>query len=121
MSAIEIGASSTMGAAVETDGSQDEKFIIDKFQECVEAWKYTMNFPTGMLNILRRAEVFDFMFGPFHLRNDEIDMAIDNYDDIAMELKLFGQSFYLDTDFLAREKKNHAEGEQYLTPKKTPR
>jgi hypothetical protein len=110
-----------MGATVETGGSQDEKFTVNKFQECVEAWRDTMNCPTGMLNILRRAEVFDFMFGPFHFENDEIDMAIANYDDIAMELKLFGQSVYLDVDFLQEKQKFHAEGEQHLTPKKTPR
>jgi hypothetical protein len=46
-------------------------------------------------------------------------MAIANYDAIAMELKVFGESIYLDIDFLAREKKFHIEGEQHLTPKKT--
>jgi hypothetical protein len=34
------------------------------------------------------------MFGPLNFKNEEIDDAIDyaiaNYDDIAMELKLFG-------------------------------
>jgi hypothetical protein len=43
-----------------------------------------------MLNILRRTEVFHFMFGPFNFKNEEIDDVVANYDDIAMELKLFG-------------------------------
>jgi hypothetical protein len=73
-----------------------------------------------MLNILRREEVFDFMFGPFHFENDEIDMAIANYDDIAMELKLFGQRVYLDVDFLARETKiPHRGGATFNSRKKT--
>jgi hypothetical protein len=54
-----------------------------------------------MLNILRRVDAFNFMFGPFHFKNNEIDMAIANYDEIVMELKLFGQSIYLNVDFLA--------------------
>ena len=55
-----------------------------------------------MLNILRREKVFDFMFGPFIFEKEEIDDAIANYDDIAMEMKLFGKIVYLDTDLLAR-------------------
>jgi len=60
-----------------------------------------MNCQTCMLNILRREEVFNFMFGPFHFKNRDIYMAIPNYDDIAKELKLFGHRIYLDVDFLA--------------------
>jgi hypothetical protein len=72
-----------------------------------------------MLNFLRRIKVFEFMFGAFNFKNDEINMAIANYDDIAMELKQFVWSIYLDDDLLARQKKIHADGEQHLTPKKS--
>jgi hypothetical protein len=69
---------------------------------CVDAWRDTTNCPIGMINILRRTKVFDFMFGPFNFENDEIDDAIVNYDDKSMALKLFGHNVYLDVDLLAR-------------------
>jgi hypothetical protein len=72
-------------------------------------------------NILRRAEVFDFMFGTFHFEKDEIDMDIANYNDIAMELKLFGQRVCLEVDFLAREKKIPWRGGATFNFKKIPK
>ena len=80
-----------------------------------------MSCPTCMLNILRRAEVFDFMFGPFNFENDEINMAIANYDEIAMELKYFSQSVYLDVDFLERETKIPYIGGATFNSKRTPK
>jgi hypothetical protein len=74
-----------------------------------------------MLNILRREEVFDFMFGPFHFENDEMDMAIPNYNDIAMELKLFVQRVYLDIDFLVRETQIPCRGGATFNSKKNPK
>jgi hypothetical protein len=74
-----------------------------------------------MLNILRRAEVFDFMIGPFNLKNEDIDDEIANYDDIAMEMKLFGQSAYLHVDFLARETKIPCRGGATFNSKKKPK
>ena len=55
-----------------------------------------------MLNIPRRGEVYRFIFGQFVFQNDEIDDAIENYDDKAMELKIFGKSINLDPDLVAR-------------------
>lgn len=36
-----------------------------------------------MLDIPRRGEVYKFIFGQFVFQNDEIDDAIENYDDKA--------------------------------------
>ena len=47
-------------------------------------------------------------------------MAIDNYDDIVMELKLFGQSIYLDVDLLARATKIPCRGGATFNSKKYP-
>ena len=74
---------------VDTWGSQKDKFTIKNFKECVDTWRDINNCPTGMLDILKRADVFEFIFGQFDFQNDEIDEAKENYDHIAMELKIF--------------------------------
>jgi hypothetical protein len=41
MATIETWESSTIGETVETKGSHDEKFTVNKFQECDDAWRDT--------------------------------------------------------------------------------
>jgi hypothetical protein len=73
-----------------------------------------------MLNILRRAELFDFVFGEFNLQNQEIYDVIVNHGDGAMELKFFGKRVYLDPYLVAKVKKKKIEGEKCLTTRKPP-
>jgi hypothetical protein len=61
------------------------------------------------------------MIGPFNLKNEDIDDDIVNYDDIAMEMKLFGQSAYLHIDFLARETKIPCIGGTTFNSEKKPK
>lgn len=86
---------------IDTRGSQ-EIFTVNKFRECADTWGDTNNFPLDMLDIPRRGEVYKFIIGPFVFQNDEIDDAIENYDDKAMELKIFGKIINLDPDLVAR-------------------
>lgn len=81
MALIETMTSSSM-QIIDTRGSR-EIFTVKKFKECADTWSDTNNCPLDMLDIPRRGEVYKFIFGQFVFQNDEIDDAIENYDDKA--------------------------------------
>lgn len=63
MASIEIGECSPC-QIVDTWRSE-EKFIVKKFEECVDTWRDTKFFPLGMLDILRRAKVYNLYLDSF--------------------------------------------------------
>jgi hypothetical protein len=46
---------------IEIRASEDEFFIMKKFQESVDAWRDTNKWSTNMLNILRKVKEYDFV------------------------------------------------------------
>ena len=102
--AVKTGAFSTTTSG-KVWGSQVEWFTMKKFQENAAEWSDTSIWPTGMLNILLREGVNRFIFGHFNYQKDEIDDAIYNYDQGAMELHIFRKSVHLDPNLVARATK----------------
>ena len=58
--------------------------------------------PPGMETILRKAEVFDFLWGMFSYVDEEIDEAILKYDVGNTELIIFWKWVYLDSDLVSQ-------------------
>ena len=58
--------------------------------------------PPSMETILRKAEVFDFLWGMFSYVYEEIDEAIYKYDTGNIELIIFGKRVYLDPDLASQ-------------------
>ena len=77
--------------------------------------------PLGMETILRKAEVFDFLWGMFSYVDEEIDEAISKYDAGNTELIIFGKRVYLDPDLVFRATNIPRRGGVILTSRKTPR
>jgi hypothetical protein len=46
---------------IEIRASEDDFFIMNKFQESVDAWRDTNKWSTNMLNILRKVKEYDFV------------------------------------------------------------
>jgi len=42
-------------------------------------------------DILRKAKVFEFLFGQFNFVDEDVDEAIFNYDVEAIDLRIFGK------------------------------
>ena len=58
-----------------------------------------------METILRKARVFEFLFGMFSFDNEEIYAEHLNYDYVNMELIIFGTRVYLNLDLVSQETK----------------
>ena len=57
--------------------------------------------PLVMETILRKVEVFEFLWGMFSYVDKEIDEVILKYDAGNMELIIFGKHVYLDPDLVS--------------------
>ena len=76
--------------------------------------------PPGMQTILRKAEVFDFLWGMFSYVDEDIDEAISKYDAGNMELIIFGKRVYVDLDLVSRATNIPCRGGAILSSRKTP-
>jgi hypothetical protein len=54
---------------MEIGGSQDDRFTLKKFQECVYAWRDKNNLSKCILNISRTTKTYDFVFGQLNFQN----------------------------------------------------
>ena len=57
--------------------------------------------PLGMETILRKEEVFEFLWGMFSYVDEEIDEAISKYDVRNTKLIIFGKRVYFDPDLVS--------------------
>ena len=105
---------------VETGGFQVDRFTMKNFQETGNAWRDRGKWPICMLNILLRVGVHEFVFAQFNFQNEEIDDAICNYGDGAMELPIFGRRVHLDPNLVSRATRIPHKGEQRWLPRKPP-
>ena len=92
---------SSSATTVETQSSTDDRVIVKKFQEKSDAWRDPKMWPAGMETILRKAKVFDFLWGMFSYVDEEIDEKISKYDAENTELIIFGKRVYLDLDLVS--------------------
>ena len=76
--------------------------------------------PLGMETIMRKAKVFDFLWGMFSYVDEEIDYAISKYDVGNTELIIFGKWVYLDPDLVSRDKNIPSRVGAILSSRKTP-
>ena len=76
--------------------------------------------PPGMETILRKAEVFKFLWGMFSYVYEEIDEAISKYDVGNTKLIIFEKWVYLDPDLVARATNIPCRGGVILSSRKTP-
>ena len=76
--------------------------------------------PPGMETILRKAEVFDFLWGMFSYVDDDIDEAILKYDARNTEIIMFGKWVYLDPDLVVQATNIPCRGGVILSSRKTP-
>ena len=76
--------------------------------------------PPCMETILRKAEVFNFLWGMFSYVDEEIDEAILKYDTGNTELIIFGKRVYLDHDLVSRATNIPRRGGAILSSRKTP-
>ena len=74
-----------------------------------------------METILRKAQLFDFLFGMFNFDNEEIDREILNYDYVNMELRNFGTRVYLNPDLVSQATKIPHIWEDSFSYWKTPK
>ena len=112
MADIQIGASSMKSPAemwesssatpVETQSSTNDRVTVKKFQENSNAWRNAKMWRPGMETILRKAEVFEFLWGMFSYVDEEIDEAISKYDAGNTELIIFGKWVYLDPNLVSQ-------------------
>ena len=75
--------------------------------------------PPGMETILRKAKVFNFLWGIFSYVDEEIDEAISKYDAWNMELIIFGKWLYLDLVLVSRATNIPCRGGAILSSRKT--
>ena len=92
---------SSSATPVETQSSTDDRVTIKKIQENSDAWRDAKMWPPGMETILRKEEVFNFLWGMFNYVDEEIDEEISKYDDGNTELLIFGKWVYLDHDLVS--------------------
>ena len=116
----DIGAS-FYTTVFKTRASTYDRFTLKQFQECTDTWRDEKNWPSGMETILRKAGVFDFLFGMFSFDNLEIDEAILNYDYVNMELRIFGIRAYLNPDLVSQATKFPRRGGKIFSYWKTPK
>ena len=69
--------------------------------------------PPGMETILRKVEVFNFLWGMFSYVDEEIDEAISKYDAGNTELIIFGKQVYLNPDLVSRATNIPPKGERF--------
>ena len=69
--------------------------------------------PLGMETILRKEEVFEFLWGMFSYVDEEIDEEIQKYDVGNMELIIFWKQVYLDPDLVSQATNIPREGERF--------
>ena len=77
--------------------------------------------PLGMETILRKEEVFEFLWGMFSYVDEEIDEAISKYDVGNTKLIIFWKWVYLDPDLVARATNIPRRGRAILSSRKTHR
>ena len=75
--------------------------------------------PLGMETIMRKAKVFDFLWGMFSYVDEEIDEEISKYDARNTELIIFGKRVYLDPDLVSRATNIPCRGGAILSSRKT--
>ena len=76
--------------------------------------------PPGMETILRKAEVFNFLWGMFSYVDEEIDEAISKYDAGNTELVIFWKWVYLDHNLVLPAINIPRRGGAILSSRKTP-
>ena len=131
MATLETGASSTTNTVetrasssatvAETRASTDDMFTVKKFQECTDAWRDENNWPSGMETILRKARVFEFLFGMVNFDSKEIDNAILKYDVGNMELRIFGTRVYINPNLVSQATKIPRRGGGIFSSWKSPK
>ena len=77
--------------------------------------------PPCMETILRKEEVFKFLWGMFSYVDEEIDEAILIYDAGNTELIIFGKRVYLDPDLVSQATNIPRRGGVILSSRKTLR
>ena len=92
---------SSYATPVETQSSTDDRVIVKQFLENFDAWRDAKMWPPGMETILRKEEVFDFLWGMFSYVDEEIDEAIQKYDAGNKKLIIFGKWVYLNPDLVS--------------------
>ena len=113
MAELQTGASSMTSAAemrasssatpVETQSSTDDRVTVKKFQENPDAWRDANMWPPSMETILRKVEVFEFLWGMFSYVDEEIDEEIFKYDARNTKLIIFGKRVYLEPNLFSRD------------------
>ena len=110
---------SSSATPVETQFSIDDRVTVKNFQEKYDAWRDAKMWPPGMKTILRKAEVFDFLWGRFSYVDEEIDQEILKYDVGNTKLIIFGKWVYLDPDLVSQATNIPCRGGVILSSRKT--